>query len=379
MQPQRDNSAMSAPANVLAVYLEPAPYIIGLVRELKRAWPGKLDVSFVSPSLTQQWSIPNEDAASFLPAPNARALREIWRRLRSRDYDLVHLAGWGHPVLLGAMLAGRAARIPVTIESDTPPPRGEPRWRALAKRLLYPTLFKLPARFLPGGRGPSEYLRKFGVGDERMAAAQMTVDVEAIASFVNTRGPSARSELRRDLKITDRASVFLFLGRLESVKGIHELFDAWIGLQGEDAVLLIAGSGSLERVVREAAAALRSVRYLGHLTGDDVWRAYASADVFVLPSRRDPWGLVVNEAMAAGLPVIVSDAVGCGDDLVVREVSGLVHRARDSRSLRDTMGALARDPERRRRMGVEGHRLISSWTLAEEARIVTQTWRQALS
>jgi len=368
-------------SSVLAIYVEPAPYITGLVRELRLAWKDRLDVLYITPRLTQDWGQESQgDPRAVLPAQRWKAVAEIRERLRSGAYDLLHLAGWGHPVLLGAMMAARIEGLPVTMESDTPLPRREALWRRLAKRALYPMLFSLPRRFLPAGTRQAAYLKAYGVKNDRVRAAHMTVDVQALSGFVAKERANARACLREKCGIAGDTILFLYLGRLESFKGLQDLFDAFLNLRSrrKDIALLLAGSGSLESFVRETSAALRAVHFLGHLTGPDVWRAYCASDVFVLPSRREPWGLVVNEAMACGLPVIVSDAAGCIDDLVNAE-TGLTFPAGDAARLASLMEELADDGGMRQRLGSNARRLISTWTLARESRCVADAWNEVLS
>ena len=179
---------------------------------------------------------------------------------------------------------------------------------------------------LPAGTRQAAYLKKYNVKTPSIRLGKMTVDVASIQDFAAHYSPERRTAFRRNAGIADGVrTVFLFLSRLEDFKGIQDLFDAFIRLrtQRSDVALVIAGSGSLKRFVKDAAASLRSVHFVGHLSGDRIWEAYCASDVFVLPSRREPWGLVVNEAMAAGLPVIVTDVAGCTDDLVRDNVSGL--------------------------------------------------------
>jgi glycosyltransferase involved in cell wall biosynthesis len=280
------------------------------------------------------------------------------------------------------MLAAAARGIPIVSQTDTPPPRSEAMWRRVGKAALYPPLFKLPAKFLPAGNQQTAYLKRYNVKDQHIVHGKMTVDTDAIAAFALKVTQQERLDFRRRLGIPDATNtVFLYLGRLEPFKGIQDLFDAYVRLrtQRKDVALMVAGSGSLEMFVHDAAESLRSVHYLGHLTGEHVWQAYSAADVFVLPSRREPWGLVVNEAMAAGLPVIVTDSVGCADDLVRTGVTGLIVKAGDGASLYSAMLELADNPFGRKRMGEEGKRLISDWTLAEAARIITTAWSAALA
>src|SRR5262249_34835188 len=109
-------------SSVLAILMEPAPYSTGLVRELRSAWPGELDVVYVGRNLSQVWAnLPGEAQVGFLPEGNVAALRYILKRLSRSAYDLLHIAGWGHPILLGSMLAAAARGIPIIAETDTPP------------------------------------------------------------------------------------------------------------------------------------------------------------------------------------------------------------------------------------------------------------------
>ena len=138
----------------------------------------------------------------------------------------------------------------------------------------------------------------------------------------------------------------------ESAKGLATLLDAWTHVTA-DAELLIAGTGSLDDAVRQrvASASMPPVRLLGHQDREQLADRYAEADVFVFPSVSDPWGLVVNEAMAAGLPVIASSAPGAVDDLVEDHHNGLVVPPFEAGRLADAMELLAGDGALRRTMG----------------------------
>ncbi len=139
--------------------------------------------------------------------------------------------------------------------------------------------------------------------------------------------------------------------------------------------MAIVGDGSFRpRVEAAAAEADGHIIYPGRLSNDDVLHAYLAADLLVLPSLFEPWGLVVNEAMACGLPVIVSDRVGCVDDLVRHGETGLIVGAGRETELTSAILQLARDAATRRRMGQAAESLISNWTLADEARNVISTW-----
>lgn len=364
---------MSAPARVLMIYLEPAPYVVGLVRALRQAGGGCIDVLYAAETLTQPWGgWRPEEGDAILPRTRAAAGRVLWRRLDRRNYDLVHLAGWGHPLLLGALLLAAVRRIPVAIESDTHLVTAGSRWKNALKRLIYPQLFRIPRVFLPGGSPQAAYLRAFGVASSRIEVAQMTSDVAAISRHVRERGVTRSG--RRPVR-------FLYLGRLEPHKGIADLLQAFESLRnaGVQAELLVAGAGSLGGMIAQAAALDGAIRYMGHLSEDRVWDAYAQADVLVVPSRFEPWGLVVNEAMAAGLPVIVTDRVGCAADLVEDQVTGLIVPGEDVDRLAAAMKTLAGDAVRRTSMGSAAKTAIGGWTLDDAAARTLGAWRRAFA
>ncbi|MBI3675205.1 MAG: glycosyltransferase family 4 protein [Proteobacteria bacterium] len=368
---------------ILAVFMEPASYKVRLVEELRTVWNGSLDVLYIGNNLSQDWGFnPKNSSNRFLPKSSLDAVREVWRLLRTGRYDLLHLAGWGHPVLASSLLTAATMKIPVVLDTDTPLPVGATNWKSMVKSALYPTLFKFPKVFLPAGNRQAEYLRHYGVEDMRIRIGKMTSDVSGIGAYSARFTPEKKSAALRKYNVKEEVGTrFLYLGRLEPHKGIVDLLEAFQRLAAGrgDVTLLVAGSGSLMKLVQNAQSANSRIHYLGHLKDDLVWEAYNLADVFVLPSHFEPWGLVVNEAMAAGLPVIVSDRVGSIDDLVRDDVTGLIVPAEAIAALVGAMDRMAKDVAVRQQMGEDARRLIGSWTLQSQASIMAHAWVSALS
>jgi glycosyltransferase involved in cell wall biosynthesis len=147
----------------------------------------------------------------------------------------------------------------------------------------------------------------------------------------------------------------LFVGRLEREKGVHVLLEAFrLAELGPGAVLALAGEGPLGQLVQDGNP---GARLLGPLPREDLPPLYAAADVLVLPSIRtatftEPWGLVVNEAMSQGTPVIASDAVGAAAGGLLRHgQNGLVTPSGDPAALAENLRAVCRDAELRARLG----------------------------
>lgn len=365
----------------LLIYIEPTPYLLALWLQVKARSSCATRIVFLAENVSQSWNL---DLSS---APDAQVLRGNWlvkwkvlkQLVDDRNVELVHLAGWGHPMLLAALVLAWFRRVPVTMETDTSLPQGLVLWKRSVKRLFYPLLFKLPAMFLPGGKRQAQYLLYYGVAEDRITMAMMTVDVATISRYVDGLANQKRVKLRSEFGLPDAATVFLYVGRMEPHKGVEELIEAFGRLQIEEsasAILLLVGDGSMRAFVERAVIADPRIRFTGRLSGTVLLDAYAAADVFVLASRFEPWGLVVNEAMAAGLPVIATDCVGCVDDLVVEGETGCVVPAHSVDSLAAAMQSLNSDRTLCGKMARNSRVHIAGWTLENEAEIVVDTWKR---
>jgi len=353
----------------LLIYVEPTSYLLPLWREISAQSRVETRLVFLEENLTQDWNIDLTDAPRveiLRGSPGSKLLR-LWHLLREPGTELVNLAGWGHPLLLAGMLLARARGIPVCIESDTQFDPATPWWRRALKRVLLPVLFRIPRCFFPAGSRQADYFKRYGVSASRIRIAQMTVDVRAFQSQI--------THFRRQAEAsTGDGCVFLYVGRLESYKGIEDLLSAFAGMKPAHCRLVIVGDGSLRARVTAAANQHPEIEYLGRLSGEDLFRAYARAQVLVLPSRVEPWGLVVNEAMAAGLAIIATDRVGSVDDLVHDGRNGLVVPSASPAHLAEAMQTLCLQAERVAGMGQASRAMISTWTIEDEARILMTGW-----
>ena len=221
------------------------------------------------------------------------------------------------------------------------------------------------------GRASAAYVRTLGARSDRVWIAPNAVDND----FYRSRATDRRGRVG--------PVRFLFAGRLEPTKGLAYLLDAWSRVPG-DAELAIAGLGSLDEAVhdRVSAAAMPPVRSLGHLDRDQLARAYAEADVFVFPSVSDPWGLVLNEAMASSFQDRTS-APGAVDDPISDCENGIVVPPFDPGALTDAMVALASDPARRLEMGEHSSSMIrdfepQTWAEGMREAVLTNAPRGAL-
>ena len=217
-------------------------------------------------------------------------------------------------------------------------------------------------RFVVPGKSSREYLLGFGVAESAIFVAPNAVDNERFAAgarMVRENGERARQELGLPRRY------FISVGRIVKAKGIFDLLEAYARLAPElraEVGLVIAGDGP-ERAELEAMARdiyPGAVHFAGFVHRDELATYYALAECFVLPTHSDPWGLVVNEAMACGLPVICSEVAGCAADLV--RSNGRLVEAGNVEQLAETMNEIAGDGDLRRAMGGDSEELIANYS-----------------
>jgi glycosyltransferase involved in cell wall biosynthesis len=207
------------------------------------------------------------------------------------------------------------------------------------------------------------WFRHWGVPDDRLFFTPYTVDNDRLRKAARQLDPQ-REQLRRSFGLDPSKPVILSVCRLTGGKQPLMLLEAFRNLRASrEASLLIVGSGPLESELQRTTAAERipDVRFAGFLDQNEVTRAYAAADVFVLASTDETWGLVVNEAMNFGLPIVVTDRVGCGTDLVVDGENGFVIPPHDWRPLTNRLLDLTTCEQRRRAFGSASLRKIKAW------------------
>lgn len=246
---------------------------------------------------------------------------EIGAAVRDSRPDVVLLPGWHSITLVRALWACRRAGIPVLYRGDThlgarPAGWRGPLWAARTRFLL-----RRFSGWLAVGQRARAYLRHFGAPAGRVWASPHAVDNDFFGSAA--RHQRAASRARFGLGAED--FVVAFAGKLEPKKRPLDVVRALARLE-PGAVLLVAGGGVLETGLRQEAARLGvRLAWAGFLNQGEMPGAYAAADCLALPSGwGDSWGLVVNEALATGLPCVVSDRVGCAPDLVTSGMTGEV-------------------------------------------------------
>lgn len=292
-----------------------------------------------------------------------------WGKAGERP-DAVLLTGWHFFSMVQSHWAARWLRIPILLRMDS----NGARPRSWILRWVYRRLFQGVAIGLPVGTANARWYHSHGIDDGRLISSPHFVD-NALFARQATQERQERSALRARWGIPEHAFCFLFVGKLQDKKRPFDLLDAMERLKerGEAAELglhlLIVGTGHLEDACRHRVAASHlPVSFGGFLNQSEIAAAYAAADCLVLASDHgETWGLVVNEAMACGLPAVVSDLVGCADDLIKDGTTGLRYACGDIQGLSDGMRAMAADRANARRMGEAARRLVEEQFTIEDA------------
>ena len=264
-----------------------------------------------------------------------RLTEPLRQRLRGAGAKALWIQGWQVAAYWQAVREAKAAGAEVWLRAESNDLAPTPAWKRPIKRLLLGQFFRRVDRFLTIGSANARLYRSYGIPESRLDRAPYAVDNPRFAQQAEALRPR-RQELRRAWGIADDAFCVLFCGKFIAKKRPFDLIEAARLLRGRgqhNIHLLFAGSGELGARLRTScnvavdgeqparppsAGSERPVAsFTGFLNQTEISRAYVAADCLVLPSDHgETWGLVVNEAMASGLPCVVSDACGCAEDLV---------------------------------------------------------------
>lgn len=173
--------------------------------------------------------------------------------------------------------------------------------------------------------------------------------------------------LKSKLKIKEK-NIILSVGRMIHLKGYDVLLNAFAEVE-DDAwgIYIIGGKATDEFQNIVAAHGLKNVHFMDFILPQELQNYYRAADLFVLPTRYDPWGLVINEAMAKGLPVITTYACGAGTEMVVQHENGYLYDAEDIAGLSKDLVTLMQDENLRQRMGQKGLEIAKKYTIEKMA------------
>jgi len=367
--------------NVLASYRVPC------FRELACHLPNDLAIFTLAHDMTHRRYILADELGDLpvsvlpglhwhLPPLDDRHLNNVWPVLRSKP-DVLILSGWDEPTYLLLWLWGVLfkKKILFWIESTSYDGR-----RTGVKELAKRTLLKYAAGCLVPGQRARQYCERLGVSPTRIFIAPNATDRNYFQAAANRLRPQ-RNALRKDFQV-ENAVVILFVGRLvEAFKGVSILFHAYARLVSENlpVKLIVVGDGpdrpAYEFMIEQLG--LPGIDFTGILDHDTLCKYYTAADILVLSSVLETWGFVLNEGMEFGLPLVVSEAVGAGPDLVHEGKNGYSVPVGDIELLAARLVDLVRNRPLRDQMGMYSHRIIERFSPPNWAEGFMQAIRSA--
>jgi glycosyltransferase involved in cell wall biosynthesis len=285
----------------------------------------------------------------------------VWHRLSALNPEMVLVPGYYTlPAITAAAWCRVKGRVSVLMTETTAADHARKGWRERLKSLLIRSLFGWA---VTGGVAHERYLLQLGFPQNRIVHFYDVVGNSHIQQDVQ--------EIRERTSVSQHAlpeEYFLFVGRLAPEKNVLGLLEAWLQYRASGGrwSLVLAGDGpdgeALKKLVSDSPYA-NDVRFMGHRSSRELLPAFAFAKTFVLPSTREPWGLVVNEAMAANLPVIVSSRCGCAEDLVRHGDNGFLFNPTQGNELVGFLTAMSCcSDEERTRMGRSSLQHIARFT-----------------
>jgi glycosyltransferase involved in cell wall biosynthesis len=347
---------------------QPSPYFVRRMNTLHargniaiEAWFSELRAP------DRHWSVHPEQwrfSARVLPPGPRRAAGAI--RLLRRERPDLFMTLYEDYAFASAALAAKAGRTPVVIHAMRTFASWRPRspMREAAKHAL----FRIVDAVQVCGPDSRAYAEGYGAAPRHIFAIREEIDLPFWTPAADPGEPAGRA-LRSTHGLT--GCVFLYVGRLWRGKGVDSLVDAYAALRAEgvDCSLVLVGIGEEAERLRARTRDLGPVVFAGYLEGEarflegEALRAwYSAADVFVFPTLGDPYGEVVQEAMASGLPVIATTTAGDIADRVVEGETGYLVPPDDALSLARRMRLLASDPALRSRLGANGGERIQDWS-----------------
>ena len=326
---------------------------------------------------TVKWDVPLLDGYAWTHVPNRGSDSQsffglynpgLWKLIREGGFDAV-LCYTGYPraTFWISFFAARATHTAFLFGTDavTITPLDRRMWKRPIKRFAWPLLFRLADQVIVPSSGTRDLMLSLGLPEERVTLTPYVVENDwwsAQSASVN------RTAIRESWGASADDMIVLFCAKLQPWKHPLDLLRAFAAAELPRALLIFAGEGPLRSTLESEAAALglaKRVRFLGFANQMQLPSIYTAADVLVLPSEYDGFGVVINEAMLCGCPVIASDRVGAGRDLIQDGRTGFVYPCGDVQQLAVLLRRLAADDPAPRELGRAARARMQSWSPRE--------------
>lgn len=297
--------------------------------------------------------------------------RKVWSKLQKDNPTLIISIGWNYLATFTAFLNAKAKGRKFALWSES-----TVNEKSVQRTLTLP-IIKLMLRnsdfLIAAGTNAKEYLLSLGANPKKILVAYYTIDTDQLINKINKE--SDKSFIHRKFDLKKGVKTILFVGQLIKRKGVVQILNlAKKFKENTGIVFILVGYGPMEEDISNFIRAnkLNNLRLAGFVPNDEVYKYYMSCDIFLLPSLEETWGLVVNEAMCAGKPVLVSKFAGSSADLVENGINGFIVNPYKEVTLVAKIKTLVEDNDLRKKMGNESLRKIRSINLTQNVNVIKE-------
>ncbi|MFI3262670.1 MAG: glycosyltransferase family 4 protein [Rikenellaceae bacterium] len=265
-----------------------------------------------------------------------------------------------------AVLKSKGRKVCIFYERTAYVERNAQFWRTYSRKLIG----RFADGFIINGTLTRKYLESMGFGKYPMVEGAMVAAVDDLQSSVANCADAEIETIKQKYELNRGGLTYLFVGQLVIRKGIKELLVAWeehIKNHPNDNILVI-GDGILRQELEERFSTLSSIHIIGNVNYSEIYKYYATTDVFIMPTLEDNWSLVVPEAMACGLPVATTIYNGCYVELIKEGENGYAFDSHNQDSIVDTLSKFHSDDLKK--MGGISKQIVSNYTPKTAAKII---------
>lgn len=338
-----------------------------------------------------QWDIPLLDGYPWVEIPNKGTDSEgffglynpgLWKLVREGNFDAVFChTGYIRASFWITYFASKFSRSAFLFGTDATSlaPRDSSKWKPLVKRMIWPLLYRLASQIVVPSSGSCDLMRSLGIPNERVTRVPFVVDNHwwiAQSALVD------REAVRASWGASPNTSVILFCAKLQPWKRPLDLLQAFAQAKIANSLLVFAGEGALRESLQSEAARLGcsdKLRFLGFVNQSQLPACYTGADLLVLPSQYEPFGLVINEAMLCGCMAAASDQVGAGRDLITPIDPSFIYPCGDVAALAALLRRALSDPQQLVRLREAAGQRMKTWSPREYIAATMEAVERAVS
>ncbi|TKB98224.1 glycosyltransferase family 4 protein [Pedobacter cryotolerans] len=284
-----------------------------------------------------------------------------------KDFDpmAILIYGWAYQSHISALRYFKG-KIPLWFRGDSTLIDERKGIKEILRGLFLKWVYQHSNKAFYVGSANKAYFKKFGLKENQLVFAPHAVDNNR---FAEDRSKEAL-QLRQQLQISPDQMLILFAGKLEAKKNPELLLKAFINLNLDGVHLLFVGNGELENSLKSQISNLKSqkIHFMDFQNQTQMPVIYQACDLFCLPSQgsEETWGLAVNEAMACSKAILVSDHVGCAEDLVIDGENGYIFESNNLASLSDKLNLMVSNKFTLKEMGKKSAIKIKEWSFTKQ-------------